>query len=111
MLLPVTLVIVLFSVIQTFADFQLVYVLTGGACEVVCRTPSGDAIVGQLVQGDFFGQTGLLRGVPETATVRAGPDGDTETLALDVAGFRSLIQDFKLAHEEIANVMRTLRVR
>jgi multiple sugar transport system permease protein len=26
----VTLVIVLFSVIQTFADFQLVYVLTGG---------------------------------------------------------------------------------
>src|ERR1700756_5544496 len=30
LLLPVTLVIVLFSVIQTFADFQLVYVLSGG---------------------------------------------------------------------------------
>src|SRR5437764_2600716 len=30
LLLPVTLVILLFSVIQTFADFQLVYVLTGG---------------------------------------------------------------------------------
>jgi multiple sugar transport system permease protein len=30
LLLPVTLVIVLFSVIQTFADFQLVYILTGG---------------------------------------------------------------------------------
>src|ERR1700686_3497843 len=30
LLLPVTLVIVLFSVVQTFADFQLVYVLTGG---------------------------------------------------------------------------------
>jgi multiple sugar transport system permease protein len=30
LLLPVTLVVVLFSVIQTFADFQLVYVLTGG---------------------------------------------------------------------------------
>src|SRR5919201_5548164 len=30
LLLPVTLVIVLFSVIQTVADFQLVYVLTGG---------------------------------------------------------------------------------
>ena len=28
--LPVTLVVVLFSVIQTFADFQLVYVMTGG---------------------------------------------------------------------------------
>lgn len=29
LLLPVTMVVVLFSVIQTFADFQLVYVLTG----------------------------------------------------------------------------------
>jgi multiple sugar transport system permease protein len=30
LLLPVTMVVVLFSVIQTFADFQLVYVLTRG---------------------------------------------------------------------------------
>ena len=30
LLMPVTLVVVLFSVIQTFADFQLVYVLTAG---------------------------------------------------------------------------------
>lgn len=30
LLLPVTLVVVLFSVIQTFSDFQLIYVLTGG---------------------------------------------------------------------------------
>jgi multiple sugar transport system permease protein len=30
LLLPVTMVVLLFSIIQTFADFQLVYVLTGG---------------------------------------------------------------------------------
>ena len=30
LLMPVTLVVVLFSVIMTFADFQLVYILTGG---------------------------------------------------------------------------------
>ena len=30
LLMPVTMVVVLFSVIQTFADFQLVYILTGG---------------------------------------------------------------------------------
>jgi multiple sugar transport system permease protein len=30
LLLPVTMVVMLFSVIQTFADFQIVYVLTGG---------------------------------------------------------------------------------
>jgi multiple sugar transport system permease protein len=30
LLLPVTMVVVLFSIIQTFADFQIVYVMTGG---------------------------------------------------------------------------------
>src|SRR6184192_1004855 len=30
LLLPVTMVVVLFSLIQTFADFQIVYVMTGG---------------------------------------------------------------------------------
>lgn len=30
LLMPVTMVVTLFSIIQTFADFQLVYVLTGG---------------------------------------------------------------------------------
>jgi len=30
LLMPVTVVVVVFSIIQTFADFQLVYVLTGG---------------------------------------------------------------------------------
>ena len=30
LLLPVTMVVTLFSVIQTFSDFQLIYVLTGG---------------------------------------------------------------------------------
>jgi len=30
LLMPVTMVVVLFSVIMTFADFQLVYILTGG---------------------------------------------------------------------------------
>jgi cytochrome P450/CRP-like cAMP-binding protein len=84
------------------------YVLTRGACEVFCRTPGGgDAVVGQLFPGDFFGEVGLLLGMLRTATVRAGPETDAEVLAIDSDGFRSLIQDSKLAHEEIANVMRT----
>ena len=42
LILPVTMVVVLFSVIQTFADFQLVYVLTGGgpANARICLRPS-----------------------------------------------------------------------
>src|SRR5262249_31585596 len=30
LLVPVTIVVVVFSIIQTFSDFQLIYVLTGG---------------------------------------------------------------------------------
>jgi cytochrome P450/CRP-like cAMP-binding protein len=100
------------SIVRQGEASDAFYLLTSGACEIICRTPSGgDAVIGQLARGDFFGETGVLHGAPETATVRAGPDGDADVLALDAAGFRSLIQDFKLAHEEIANVMRTLRVR
>jgi len=38
LLLPVTMVVVLFSVIQTFADFQIVYVMTGGG-PATCNAP------------------------------------------------------------------------
>ena len=96
------------SIVRQGEPADAFYVLTRGACEVICSTPRGDAVMGQLGQGDFFGETGLLQGAPDTATVRAGPDGGADVLALDPEGFRSLIQDLKLAHEEIANVMRIL---
>jgi cytochrome P450/CRP-like cAMP-binding protein len=84
------------------------YVIVRGTCEVICRTPTGgQTVVAQLVQGDFFGEIGLLLGVPRTATVRASFQDDVELLALDAEGFRSLIREAKLAHEEIALVMRS----
>jgi CRP-like cAMP-binding protein/cytochrome P450 len=83
------------------------YVLVRGACDVICQTPTGgEAVVAHLVQGDFFGEVGLLLGVPRTATVRAGSQEDVEVLALDADGFRSLISNGQLAYEEIALVMR-----
>lgn len=83
------------------------YVLMRGHCEVICRAPAGrDTVIGQMVEGDFFGEIGLLLGVPRTATVRAGPDTDAEVLALDADGFRAMVRDSQLAHEEIAQLMR-----
>jgi CRP-like cAMP-binding protein len=84
------------------------YVILNGTCEVICRAPSGgETVIAHLVQGDFFGEIGLLLGVPRTATVRASIQDDVEVLALDVEGFRALIREAKLAHEEIAVVMRS----
>jgi cytochrome P450/CRP-like cAMP-binding protein len=83
------------------------YVLVRGRCQVVCRRPDGsETTVAHMVEGDFFGEVGLLLGVPRTATVRAGPEGDAEVLALDAEGFRALIGESQLAHEEIAQAMR-----
>jgi cytochrome P450/CRP-like cAMP-binding protein len=82
------------------------YILVRGGCEVSCRRPEGPEVsVGQLVEGDFFGETGLLLGVPRTATVRAGDQG-AEVLSLDRDGFRALTGPADLTHEEIARVMR-----
>ena len=46
------------------------FVVIEGDLEVVAETPEGDHIVAGLGPGDFFGEIGLLRQVPRTATVR-----------------------------------------
>jgi CRP-like cAMP-binding protein len=62
-------------------------------------------VVGHLVEGDFFGEIGLLLGTSRTATVRAGSDG-VHALVLAADGFRVMMKESNLAHEEIAQVMR-----
>ena len=53
LLLPVTMVVVLFSVIQTFADFQLVYVLTGGGPANATQTIATQSYHLSFVEFDF----------------------------------------------------------
>jgi predicted MFS family arabinose efflux permease len=47
------------------------YVVADGRLEVSKHSPGGDTVLAELGPGDYFGEIGLLRRVPRTATVRA----------------------------------------
>ncbi|MGZ4149392.1 MAG: MFS transporter [Actinomycetota bacterium] len=47
------------------------FVVHEGTLEVTIAGPGGEGHVADLGPGDFFGEIGLLRGVPRTATVRS----------------------------------------
>ncbi len=87
-------------VVAEGAVSDLFYVIVSGSVQVtqegrVLRTESA---------GDFFGEIGLLRDVPRTATVTATTD--TELLALERADFLAAVtgqQDARIAAEEVVS--------
>lgn len=81
------------------------YVLLSGTCDVLGRGAGGELFpLAELGPGEFFGEVGLMLGVPRTATVRARTD--VELLELSRDAFNALAGDGRFAHEEIARVMR-----
>ncbi len=58
------------SVIRQGEPPDDLFVVIEGGLEVVAETTEGDHIVAALGPGDFFGEIGLLRQIPRTATVR-----------------------------------------
>ena len=76
------------------------YVIVAGECEVVRDTGSGRQVLARLGPGRFFGETGLLAGVPRTATIVAV---DTVRLStLSRANFRAALGVTALTAEELA---------
>ena len=55
----------------------------------------------KLVPGDYFGEIGLLRDVPRTATVTA--ETNLRCLALSAWAFRSLIQEHPILAQRLAD--------
>jgi hypothetical protein len=79
------------------------YVILAGDCEVVQGGPSNRQVVATLTTGAYFGETGLLAGVPRTASVVA--TGEAQLLGLSRAAFQAALSDTASTAEELARVI------
>lgn len=82
------------------------FVLVEGRVTVSQRGPDGQQqALATLGPGEYFGETGLLRGAPRNATVAATADGPVTLLRTDAAGFNRLLQDTGEAGADLARAM------
>jgi CRP-like cAMP-binding protein len=81
------------------------YILMAGEVAVVKRTaPGPEKELARLGAGTYFGEIGLLHGVPRTATVRALTP--VKVLVLDRESFLGIVTGADLTSAEIARVVR-----
>jgi Cyclic nucleotide-binding domain/Cytochrome P450 len=93
------------TIIAQGAAADRFYIIVRGTATVSHRHPGGtEAVVHQLGRGDYFGEIGLLHGIPRTATVRA--TSDVEVLALEREDFLSMVAASDLVSAEIAALMQ-----
>jgi CRP-like cAMP-binding protein len=81
------------------------YIVTRGKAEAVVKTPLGsEIVVGEISQGQFFGETGLLRQGAGDVTVRASADSEVEAVSLDMDSFRELLGRSEETRRDIEKV-------
>ncbi len=81
------------------------FILQEGTVEVLKRQESGrERILATLGPGDYFGEIGLLRRIPRTASVRAR--SAVKTLVVDRDTFVEMIAESDLVSEQIAGTIR-----
>jgi CRP-like cAMP-binding protein len=78
------------------------YVVLDGALDVTARTPGTDRMVGQLREGDLFGETSCLRKTGATATVTARRGGSL--LRLPRADFDTLVMTYPTVLELVSQL-------
>ncbi len=77
------------------------YILAKGTVEVIEETATGEKVIATLNSGQYFGEIGLRKSGPRTATIRA--TSFVEVLKLDQTEFADLVAGSKLSREEIDN--------
>lgn len=82
------------------------FIIERGSFEVVTGIPNGtERFLARLEKGQFFGETGLIRGAPRNATVRVAMDcEEAETLVIGKEAFFRLIEPGSSFREEIFRV-------
>lgn len=80
------------------------YVIVSGACDVIRDGGAGRETLARLGPGRYFGETGLLSGVPRTASVVAATDA--RLLAMGRAHFRAAMAGAAPDAEALAALMQ-----
>jgi len=84
------------------------YIILRGRVEVLHEGYQADAaLLAELGEGQFFGETGLLHGRPRNATVQVASEESrpAELLAIDREAFLDLVNRSPSARRDIASVM------
>jgi CRP-like cAMP-binding protein/Pyruvate/2-oxoacid:ferredoxin oxidoreductase delta subunit len=75
------------------------YLIRNGHVKVSKTVPGGEVVLGYIGRGDYFGETGLLEGIPRTATCEAL---DTvELVRINPEDFRVLVDRFETVREHL----------
>lgn len=90
-------------VVQQGQPADRFYVIASGTCDVVRDGAGGRETLAQLGPGRYFGETGLLSGVPRTASVVATTDA--RLLVLGRAHFRAAMAGAAPDAEALATLM------
>lgn len=93
------------AVIRQGDEADSFFLITAGTASVSRVQDDVETELARLSPGDFFGEIGLLHGIPRTATVSA-VNGPLEVLVLSRETFLAIIADSDLLSGEIAAMMR-----
>jgi CRP-like cAMP-binding protein/Fe-S-cluster-containing hydrogenase component 2 len=85
---------------------ESVFVVNDGFVKIAKTESEKPRVLGYLVEGDCFGESGCLSGAPRSATASAM--GNMEVLAIPAAEFKAVVQSNPAAQAE-ANALESMR--
>ncbi|MEM7344700.1 MAG: cyclic nucleotide-binding domain-containing protein [Chloroflexota bacterium] len=95
------------TVFEQGDDADNFYIIVKGEVDIIRAHSSGPEILTATIDsGQYFGEIGLLKKEPRSATARVTDSGDAVLLSVDREMFQQLVNDSALTHDNIAQLMR-----